>query len=100
MVDRLAEDHARAYRLAEGLAAIEGVSVDLDTVQTNIVIFQTTPSIEQAEFVAQMKERGVLVSNYGTRGVRMVTHYEIDDAAIDTALSAAADVMSRNLVAA
>lgn len=100
MVDRLAEDHARANRLAEGLETISGVSVDLETVQTNIVIFQTTPSIEQADFVAQMKERGVLVSNYGTRGVRMVTHYEIDDAAIDTAVTAAADVMSRNLVAA
>lgn len=100
MVDRLAEDHARALRLAQGLSSIDGVSVDLDTVQTNIVIFQTAPSLDQAEFVAQMKERGVMVSNYGSRGVRMVTHYEIDDAAIDTALTAAVDVMSRKLVAA
>jgi len=100
MVDRLAEDNERARRLAEGLAAIDGVSVDLDTVQSNIVIFQTSPAVEQAEFVTQMKEHGVLVSNYGTRGVRMVTHYEVDDAAIETALTAAASVMTGKLVAA
>jgi threonine aldolase len=100
MIDRLGEDHARARRLAEHLAKIDGVSIDLDTVQSNIVIFQTEPAIQQADFVAQMKERGVLVSNYGTRGVRMVTHYEIDDAAINTALAAASDVMAAKLVAA
>ena len=100
MVDRLPEDHRRARQLAEGLAGIDGITIDLASVQTNIVIFQVEPAYEQAAFVAAMKDAGVLISNYGTRGVRMVTHYEIDDAAIETALGTAREVLDAKLVAA
>lgn len=93
MVDRLGEDHERAYRLASGLEAIDGITVDLSTVQTNIVIFQTDSLVPHPQFVQQMKEHGVLCSNYGTRGLRMVTHYQVDDEAIDAALSGAASIM-------
>ncbi|HET9017136.1 MAG TPA: low-specificity L-threonine aldolase [Thermomicrobiaceae bacterium] len=93
MVERLPEDHRRARRLAEGLDELPGFSVDLDTVQSNIVIFQTQPTVSHPIFVERMKERGVLISNYGHRGLRMVTHYEVDDAAVDSALQAAASVM-------
>lgn len=99
MVDRLPEDHIRARRLAEGLAEIDGVSIDLDAVQSNIVIFNVEPNYEQAAFVAAMKDAGILISNYGTRGVRMVTHYQIDDAAIDAALGAVREVMGAKLAA-
>jgi len=94
MVERLGEDHARARRLAEGLAAIDGLTVDLDSVQTNIVIFDCRPEMEHADFVAAMKARDILISNYTPRGVRMVTHYQAGDDAIDAALEAAAAVMS------
>jgi threonine aldolase len=100
MVDRLPEDHRRARMLAEGLAEIDGITIDLDTVQTNIVIFRVEPTIDQVEFVARMKQHGVLVSNYGTRGARMVTHYHIDDTAIASALDAAAMIMSGRLAVA
>lgn len=100
MVDRLPEDHRRARRLAEGLAEIDGIAIDLDAVQTNIVIYNVEPHYEQAAFVAAMKDAGVLVSNYGTRGVRMVTHYQIDDPAIETALGAVREVLGAKLVAA
>jgi threonine aldolase len=100
MVDRLPEDHRRARRLAEGLAGIDGVTINLDAVQSNIVIFQTQPVMDHVAFIAAMKEAGVLVSNYGTKGVRMVTHYEIDDDAIDNALDAASGILSRQLAAA
>ena len=100
MIDRLSDDHARARRLAEALATIDGINIDLDAVQTNIVIFKTEPAVNQLAFVEGMKANGVLVSNYGTRGVRMVTHYQIDDAAIDTAIAAATAVMSGQAVAA
>lgn len=93
MVDRLPEDHRRARRLAEGLDELPGMSVDLDTVQSNIVIFQTEPTVPHVEFVDRMKREGVLISNYGLRGLRMVTHYEIDDAAIEHALKAAATAL-------
>lgn len=94
MVDRLPEDHRRARTLAEGLNAIDGISVDLETVQTNIIIFSVSPTMNHEDFVKGMRERGVLVSNYGTRGVRMLTHYQIDDDGIQRALAAAADVMA------
>jgi threonine aldolase len=94
MIDRLPEDHARARRLAEGLAEIPGVFVDLDVIQTNIVILRPPAGLSHEGVIAGMAERGVRISNYGTRGLRMVTHYEIDDEAVDLALQAAADVMA------
>lgn len=94
MVDRLAEDHRRARQLAEGLAQIDGISIDLDSVQTNIVIFDTLPKMAHADFVAAMRERGILISNYSPRGVRMVTHYHVEDDWISAALNAAEDIMS------
>jgi threonine aldolase len=100
MVDRLPEDHQRARTLAEGLAAIDGVSLDLDLIQTNIVIFQTAPACEHTRFVEVMKARGVLISNYGARGLRMVTHYQISDADIQAALDGARAVMQEALVVA
>jgi threonine aldolase len=100
MVDRLPEDHRRARQLAEGLAQIDGVTINLDAVQSNIVIFQTEPVVEHVTFIAAMKGAGVLVSNYGTKGVRMVTHYEIDDDAVNTALNAAQGILSRQFAAA
>lgn len=93
MVDRLPEDHRRARMLAEGLGAIDGISLDLDTVQTNIIIFNVAPKTTNDAFIAGMRERGVLVSNYGTRGVRMLTHYQVNDDDIQRALAAAAEVM-------
>ncbi len=94
MVDRLPEDHARARRLAEGLAEIPGVTVDLETVQTNIVIFRPPSDLDPAAVIDGMAAEGIRISNYGLRGLRMVTHYEIDDAAVDQALQAAASVMA------
>ncbi len=94
MIDRLPEDHARARRLAEGLAAVPGLSVDLETVQTNIVILRPPPGVDHAAAMAELHHRGVRVSDYGTRGLRMVTHYQIDDEAIDRVLAAVADVVA------
>src|SRR5712691_7086051 len=95
-VERLAEDQRRARRLAEGLAAIPGVALDLATVQSNIIRFdvaglgQTT-----ASFTDAMRAHGIKVSGgAGPSGVRMVTHRHIDDASIDQALSAARQVRS------
>jgi threonine aldolase len=99
MVDRLPEDHARARRLAEGLAAIAGLVIDLETVQTNIVIFRPPSGQDHRAVIAGMAEHGVRISDYGTRGLRLVTHYEIDDAAVDAALHAARAVMTGVAVA-
>lgn len=82
MIGRLPEDHTRARSLAEFLATIPGVTIDLETVQTNIVVFRPPSGIAKADAIAAFRERGLWVSDYGTRGIRMVTHYQIDDAAV------------------
>jgi threonine aldolase len=86
MIDRLPEDHARATRLAEGLQDIDGVSADPEIVQTNILVFQVDPRLDQTEVVEAFKTNGLLVSNYGAVGLRMVTHNDIGDADVSRAL--------------
>lgn len=95
MVDRLAEDHVRARRLAEGIAAIPGFSIDLERVQTNIVYFDLAPGVELTgtQVAGWLRERDVLIGYASSRGFRAVTHCWIGDDDIDAALSALRDVM-------
>jgi threonine aldolase len=79
MVGRLDEDHRNARILAEGLASLEGVALDLPRVDTNIVVFRM-PSVARAEaFVAALEREGVLVSDFGGGRLRVVTHYGITE---------------------
>jgi len=84
-VGRLAEDHAHARRLARGLMEIDGVRLDPDLVQTNMVFIDIDAHRAQS-FNAFMKERGILVLGQGT--YRLVTHLDIDQADIDRCLAA------------
>jgi threonine aldolase len=85
---RLHEDHARARRLAEGLAEDLPGSVDLDRVETNMVLVDTEPmGLEPLEAIDRLKEMGVGCTLVSPK-VRMVTHLDISDADIDTALAA------------
>ena len=86
-VDRLAEDHARARRLAEGLAQLPGVELDAATVDTNIVIFAVPDS---SAFCSALADDDVAMSRFGPTRVRAVTHLDVDDAGIERALAAAA----------
>ncbi|MBP1634894.1 MAG: Threonine aldolase [Acidobacteria bacterium] len=80
MVDRLAEDHANAKILAEGLARVPGVALDPSEVETNIVVFKL-PGVEAAAaYAAALEREGVLVSDFGGGRLRVVTHYGIDEA--------------------
>ena len=90
MVDRLPEDHIRARVIAETIAEYPAYIINLDTVQTNLVIFKTIRN--QEEVIAALKERNVLASNMGSRGIRMVTHYEITDMHIEQVVSALKDI--------
>jgi threonine aldolase len=77
-VARLTEDHANARLLAERLAGSRGVSLDLKTVQSNIVIFHMEKGApDAATVVARAQEAGVLVSAFGARTVRAVTHLDV-----------------------
>ena len=90
-VDRLAEDHGNARRLAEGIAGIRGLSIDPARVQTNIVVFSVVrDGITAQEVVGRWKEAGVLALAIDEIQVRAVTHYDVDRAGIERALSALA----------
>jgi threonine aldolase len=95
-VSRLAEDHRRARRLGEGLARMPGVTIDLATVQTNIVRFDVGGlGYTTAAFAEALGRRGVRISGgAGRSGVRMVAHRHIDDAAVDEALAAIRELRS------
>jgi threonine aldolase len=75
---RLVDDHANARLLAERLAGLRGVRLDLATVQSNIVIFRMEESApDAATIVARAEEAGVRVSAFGERTVRAVTHLDV-----------------------
>jgi threonine aldolase len=94
MVDRLADDHANARRLAQGLANIDGLTVDPDSIYTNIVIFDVDQSVgAAADLIAGLREQEVLVSSPGPHSIRMVTHREVDSADIDEALARTAQAV-------
>lgn len=100
MPGRLGEDNRRAKAIAEGLAAIDGVVLDPETVDTNIVIFQTEPVMDHVSFIDAMAAAGVRLSNYGTRGCRIVTHYQVTDEDVNTIIETARNVLANAPVAA
>ena len=85
MPDRLHEDHANARWLAEQIASIPGCTIDLATVQTNIVIFRPQP-LTAADVVAALKRLGVLCGTAGADEVRFVTHRDVDRSACESAI--------------
>jgi len=78
---RLHEDHANARLLAEALSNIESVTIDLDAVETNIVVFRLTGGLSATDVVARLKARGILASAFGADAIRLVTHLDVDRAA-------------------
>jgi threonine aldolase len=90
-IDRLADDHALARRLADGLAGIEGLAVT--TPQTNIVFAQVAGG-RGAALLAHLQSRGVLAT--GLIGLRFVTHLDVDAAGIDVAIAAVREFFVAN----
>ncbi len=98
MIERLAEDHANARRMAEGLAALDGIEsagglaqpapgpLDPDRVQTNFVVFRVRR--DRAEFLDVLRGRGVLMVEYGHNTIRAVTHYGVDATDVERVLAA------------
>lgn len=86
-VDHLAEDHARARRLAAALADVEDVDVDPLAVETNIVIARF-PGRDAHDVVARLRDAGVKVAARPPDGVRLVTHRDLSDADVSSAVAA------------
>lgn len=78
-VDRLADDHANAQTFAKAIAEIDGISVNLEGVETNLVFFEINPEIGDAsQLSAALRERGVRIGAMGPRTLRGCTHLDVD----------------------
>jgi threonine aldolase len=92
MVGRLSEDHARATALAEGLCRLPGVSIDLASVQTNMVYMQVA---DAAGLAAELAENGILSNALPGGFIRLVTHYGIGDEDVERTLQVARRLTER-----
>jgi len=90
MSKRLGEDHARARRLAEGIANISGFSLAFGMPSSNMVFIDMAPSVKYSaqEAVAKLMEDGIKIGISGERRFRMVTHYWINDEAVERTINA------------
>jgi len=91
-IPRLQDDHVRAKVLAEGLASIDGVSLNVEDVQTNIIIFNVNMPVN--EFLRKTADWGLLLVPFGYNQIRAVTHLDIGNEDISAALEIVEDVMS------
>jgi threonine aldolase len=89
MIDRLEDDHRNAKRLAERIAEIEGIQVDLSRVQTNMVYFDISGlGISAESFISRLEEYGILSLNLDNNIVRMVAHRGIEEEHVKKAIEA------------
>jgi threonine aldolase len=94
MPARLGEDHARAKRLARGIQGLPGIVLDAESIETNIVIFGfERPDLSTAEFLAKLKEKGVLALALAG-GIRFVTHKDVGDGDVDRAVQAFKEILA------
>lgn len=94
MVDRLAEDHARAQRLALGIHQLPGIRLDPAEVETDIIIFGFEhPRLTAPELLEELKARGILALPV-PQGIRFVTNKDVGDEDVDLAISALQGILS------
>jgi threonine aldolase len=88
MIERLADDHTRAKRLAAGLAALPGIILEPGSPHTNMIFFRLTADcpLDPQTLAQRLEQAGIQISPY--ERIRLVTHYWIDDDAIDRTLQA------------
>ena len=95
MPKRLHEDHANARLLAEAVANTGAAEIDLDGVETNIVIFTLKGEGDAAAFCGALKDKGVLASAIGPHSVRFVTHYDVNRAMCEGAAGIVAEQLAQ-----
>jgi len=101
MVERLADDHAHAQQLAQGLTDIDGIEIDPAEVETNLVFFTLErEDITPAQLSAGLNEQGVLLNPAGGKRLRAVTNYHVTADDIDRTLDAIRTVLADGVAAA
>lgn len=94
-INRLADDHKNARCLAERLAILPGLTIDLETVQTNIVLVDIDPGVMTVDrFIASLGDLGVLCVAFGPSRVRFTTHLDVSGDDCDQAISAVKKIMA------
>jgi threonine aldolase len=108
MIERLAEDHANARRLAEGLAGLRGITsaggiaqpgggpLDPDRVRTNFVLFRVAG--DQRAFIAALRARDILIEEYAHGQIRAATHNDVSATDIETTLAAVSAALAETVV--
>lgn len=94
MVDRLAEDHDHARRLATEVSKLPHITIDLNSVQTNIVIFHVERAGGAGDLVTGALARKVKIHQIGPTSIRCVTHKDVDGEDVDRALEAFREIMA------
>jgi threonine aldolase len=93
MIDRLEEDHRNARRLAEGISKIDGISVNMERVQTNMVLFDISGlGVADELFLSKLREKGVLALASAKSKVRVMTHRGIEKEHVEKAVAAVENV--------
>ena len=84
-VERMVEDHERAMRMANAINAIEGFSVDLDTVETNMVYFDSIQPASQ--IMGLLSDHSIDVLDIGPNSCRIVVHLHVTDEDVDQVIA-------------
>jgi len=97
MIDRLAEDHRRARILADGLANIPGIQLTKESPNTNMIFLKITPEskLDNRTLISELKQLGVLIMDTNEGEIRLVTHNDIDDQAVQSCIQAFEQVIHK-----
>lgn len=96
LVERLADDHALAKKLAKGLNDIPGINIDLDNLQTNIIMADIAiPQLTAKKLVNLLKDNGILVNSVSESRIRFVTHRDVKEQDIDYTLEVINNILSK-----
>lgn len=95
MIERLEEDHLRASRLAEGLATIPKIHLTKGSPNTNMIFFKLDPAcgMDNSRLITEMKAHGVLINDTSEGEIRLVTHNDIDDLAVERCVEALGQIL-------
>jgi threonine aldolase len=95
MIERLADDHTHARQLARGLAATDGIQVDVDGVETNLVFFEVVhDEVNAAQLSAGLAERGILINPTGARRLRAALNHHVTVEDVETTLTSIRAVLA------